>query len=237
VSSLRSNRAQDGICWLTFDRPERLNSFTVSDYRELRETLERCSTDDETRVVVLTGEGRAFSVGADFSLLDRSADDATADAGDEFFRLLDALAGFPKPLLAAVNGLAIGFGCTMLLYADVVVVAATARLRLPFTSLGIVPEAGSSALLPAQIRVPDAMWAVLSSDWIDAATAVQAGFAWRTCPDDQLIAETSAAASKIAAHDPAAVAATKRLINAWRRPAMERAIALELKEMQRLFNR
>jgi enoyl-CoA hydratase/carnithine racemase len=90
--------------------------------------------------------------------------------------------------------------------------AASARSRLPFTALGIVPEAGSSALFPAQTRWGDAVWAMLSSEWIDAASALAMGLAWRVVPDQHLIEETEGVAATIAAHDPAAVAATKRLL-------------------------
>ena len=134
-------------------------------------------------------------------------------------RLLEALIRFPKPLLAAVNGLAVGFGCTMLLYADPILVAKAARLRLPFTALGIVPEAGSSALLPTRARFPGRDAAALSSEWIDAEAAVRSGLAWRVVDDDRLLVEALEAAGSIAALDPSAVAATKRLMTAGRKPS------------------
>lgn len=227
----------DRVTWLTFERPERLNSFTAADYGDLRAALDRCGSDDNTRVVVVTGSGRAFSAGADRSLLDGSASDGGAEAGRQFFGLVDALASFPKPLIAAVNGLAVGFGCTMLLYADVVLMARSARLRLPFTSLGITPEAGSSALLPRQVRWPDAVWATLSSEWIDADDAVRAGFAWRAVADDDLVDETRAAARAIAAHDPAAVAATKKLMTEGRAETVKAAVERELDATRRLQSR
>ena len=138
-------------------------------------------------------------------------------------------------MLAAVNGIAVGFGCTMLLYADLILVAESARLRLPFTALGIVPEAGSSALLPTRVRLPDAMWAVLSSDWIDAEAAVRCGLAWRVVDDNQLLVEALEAAGSIAALDPSAVAATKRLMTAGREALARDAISRELDEMRALI--
>ena len=225
----------DGVRWLTLDRPARLNAFTVADYRDLRVALERCAADSATRVVVLTGSGRAFFAGADRPLLDLTASEPQREqAGDEFSQLLATLGSFEKPLLAAVNGLAVGFGCTMLLYFDVVFLAETARLRLPFTALGIVPEAASSALLPLRAPWPDAMWAMLSSEWIDAGTAVRMGLALRSVADENLAAEVEAAAAVIAAHDPDAVAATKRLLTAGRAELARRAIERELDEMRGL---
>ena len=116
-AGLLDDLGADGVRWLTLDRPARLNAFTVADYRDLRVALERCAADSATRVVVLTGSGRAFCAGADRALLDRTAADRQREqAGDEFSQLLATLGSFEKPLLAAVNGLAVGFGCTMLLY-------------------------------------------------------------------------------------------------------------------------
>jgi enoyl-CoA hydratase/carnithine racemase len=226
---------RDGaVAWLTFDRPERLNAFTAQGYREFRVALERCATDDLIRVVVVTGRGRAFSVGADRSLLDPTSATERQNAGDEFFRLLEVLSSFGKPLFAAVNGLAVGFGATMLLYCDVIVVAETARLRLPFTELGLVPEAGSSALLPARVRWADAMWTTLSSDWIDASEALRMGLAWRVTPDAQLREAVVEAAAKVAALDPFAVSATKRLMTAGRAESARSAIAREMEELRAL---
>jgi enoyl-CoA hydratase/carnithine racemase len=218
--------------WLEFDRPQCLNAFTVAGYRGLREALDGYATDDTVRVVVLTGRGRAFSAGADRSLLDAALPDGERrQAGEEFGQLLETLGSFPKPLFAAVNGLAVGFGATMLLYCDVVILAQTARLRFPFTALGIVPEAGSSVLLPARARWADTMWAMLSSEWIDAAEAMRTGLAWRCVPDAELVDEATNAAAVVAAHDPHAVAATKRLLTRGAAGEVRSAIRRELEEM------
>lgn len=230
---------QDGfITWLTLDRPERLNAFTVDGYRELRVALQRLAVDDHTRVAVITGRGRAFSAGADLSLLDGNLSALERQrAGKEFSLFLDSLAGFPKPLFAAVNGLAVGIGATMLLYCDMVFMAEGARLRLPFTALGIVPEAGSSVLLPARVRWADAMWAMLSSEWIEATAAYQMGLASRLVPDDALLERTATAAATVAGHDPLSVAATKRLMTSGRQEIAREAIARELAEMVTLESR
>jgi enoyl-CoA hydratase/carnithine racemase len=145
------------------------------------------------------------------------------------------LADFTKPLFAEVNGLAVGFGATMLLYCDVILVAETARLRLPFTELGIVPEAGSSALLPARVRWADAMWSALSGEWIDAAQAYRMGLAWRVEPDADLHQVAATAAATIAGLNPHAVAATKRLMTVGRAEAARQAVARELHELRTLM--
>jgi enoyl-CoA hydratase/carnithine racemase len=226
------------VCWLTFDRPDRLTAFTADDYERLQATLVAAAADSDVRVVVLTGSGRAFSAGADRSLLGDTAPSAELQrAGAAFTAMLETLVTFEKPVLAAVNGLAVGMGCTMLLHCDLVIIAESARLRYPFTALGLVPEAGSSALLPARARWADAIWAMLSSEWVDAAAAVEMGVAWRAVPDVELRDRTQAAATTIAAHDPRAVAATKRLLTAGREDLFRAAMARELAEMGTLLRR
>jgi enoyl-CoA hydratase/carnithine racemase len=236
---LKIGERRDGaVVWLTLDRADRLNAFTSDGYRALCTALKRHSSDSATRVVVLSGRGRAFSVGADRSLLDPRASGADRhDAGEEFDRLIAVLAELNKPLVAAVNGLAVGFGATMLLYCDLVLLAESARLRLPFTDLAIVPEAGSTALLLERVRWPDAMWSVLSSEWIDADQALGMGLAWRVTPDADLDDHAARAAATLAALDPSAVAATKRLMIAGRADRVRQAIARELEELQTLNDR
>jgi len=234
-AGLRESGDGDGVARLTFDRPERLNAFRGSDYRDLRVAIERARSDASVRVILLTGSGRAFSAGADRSLLNGTAPAVDRQlASTEFSAMLEAFGRCDKPIVAAVNGLAVGVGCTILLHCDLVLVAASARLRLPFTALGIVPEAGSSALLPARARWGDAVWAMLSSEWIDAQSALTMGLAWRVVGAEDLLAEASAAAATIAALDPDAVAATKRLLTAGRADLVRAAMDRELVEMSAL---
>jgi enoyl-CoA hydratase/carnithine racemase len=222
----REDRA--GTTWVTFDRPERLNAFTAPDYRDVREAVERATDDPAVHALALTGTGRAFTAGADRSLVDGTATAADRDrASVEFRALLEALGQCDKPVLAAVNGLAVGLGCTILLHCDLVLVAESARLRLPFTALGMVPEAGSSVLLPARARWGDAVWSMLSSEWIEPATALDMGLAWRVLPDADLVSETERAAATIGALDAAAVAASKRLLTAGRAEIVRAAIDRE----------
>lgn len=227
----------DRASWMTFDRPDRLNSFTGGDYRDLRVAVESAAADPATRVIVLTGAGRAFSVGADRSLMDgtATAEDRTL-AGAEFAAMLEAFGRCDKPVVAAVNGLAVGIGCTVLLHCDLVLVAESARLRLPFTALGLVPEAASSVLLPARARWGDLAWAVFSSEWIDAQAALDMGLAWRVVPDEAIVEETTTTVQAIAAHDPSSVAATKRLLTAGRAVLVRDAMARENTELAALLD-
>lgn len=235
VAVLRSE-LDGNVLWLTFDRPERLNAFTGSDYRGLRVAIEAASTDEEVRCIVVTGSGRAFSAGADRSLFDGSAGAGELElAAREFPAMLEAFGRCEKPVLAAVNGLAVGIGCTLLLHCDLALLAASARLRTPFTELGTAPEAASSVLLPARASVPDAVWMLLSSEWVDADQARSMGLAWRVVADDELISETARAAAVLAARDPRAVAAAKRLLSYGRADLVRAAIGREVDAAAELF--
>lgn len=223
---------------LVLDAPERLNALTAADYRALRAGLEDAAADESVGAVVLTGTGRAFSAGADRSLVDGSASsEGRREAGEEFDALLAAFAECDLPIVAAVNGLAVGFGATILLHCDLVVLAESARLRFPFTALGIVPEAGSSALLPARGPWGPVAWALLSSEWVDADEAVRLGVAWRVVPDDHLAEEVAEAAATLAGLDRSAVTATKRLLVAGRDDVVRSAMARELDAMAALARR
>ena len=129
-----------------------------------------------------------------------------------FDAFVNALQSFPKPLMAAVNGAAVGIGFTMLLHCDLVLVSENARLRAPFTRMGVAPEAGSSFLLPRRMGRQRAALALFTSDWIQPEEAVEHGLAVQVCPADRLIAEAVELASRIAEHPLPSLMATKRLV-------------------------
>ena len=136
----------DGVRLVTWARPGRLNAFDSTQYRETTAALGAAAEDDAIRAVVLTGEGRAFSSGQDLDEMARlaAAGPNEESSGHGFAPLLEMLATFPKPVLAAVNGLGVGLGFTILPHCDLVLVDAGARLKVPFTELGVAPEAASS---------------------------------------------------------------------------------------------
>ena len=175
--------------------------------------------------MVLTGAANAFSAGADMSLL-AGAEDGGGDslsAAKAFESLLDGLGSFEKPLLAAVNGLAVGIGATLLLHCDVVIAAESARIRFPFTALGLVPEAGSTYLLPVVVGPQMAAELFFSAEWIGAQRASELGIASRVVADDRLLEVALARAEEIAAQPLGALRATKRILLDARREAVEAA--------------
>ena len=215
---------------LTLNRPTRLNAFTSGSYRRLAGLLNEAGDDPGVRVVVLRGEGRAFCSGVDLEELSVDQGEGGRRLGETFDALIEVLVAFPKPLVAAVHGPAVGFGATILLHCDVVLVADDARLRFPFTSLSTAPEAGSSVLLPALVGPQRAAELLFTSRWIDASEAVQYGLALSSCSREGLDAEVAALADRIAQQPAEAVTSAKRLLRASRSDLVHAASARERAE-------
>ena len=200
---------------LTLDRPEALNAFNEPLYDATTEALRDAATDPGVAVVLLTGAGRAFSAGTDLREMHARATDPGFVPGKHgFVGLLDALVEFPKPLVCAVNGIGIGIGATILGFADLAFMASTARLKCPFTSLGVAPEAASSYLFPRLVGRQDAAWMLMSSEWIDARQAQEMGLVWRVCEPDALLAEATRHAELLAARPVSSLVAVKRTMTA-----------------------
>jgi enoyl-CoA hydratase/carnithine racemase len=209
-------------------RPERLNAFDGGLVNDLADALDAAAKDDAVAVIVVSGSGRAFSTGADLKALAEPRDaQQTSPDGDGFTRLLDTMADLPKPLLMAVNGYAVGFGMTMLAFADLVLMSTEARLRCPFTELGAPTEAGSSYLFPKLLGRQEAAWILLSSEWITAQQAHEIGLAWKLCEPDELLEVTYDHARRLAAHPVGALGTVKRLMNAPQRAELAAAIERE----------
>lgn len=215
----------DGVRLLTLDRPAALNAFDTPLYRATGAALDAARADDAVKVVVLTGAGRAFSAGQDLDEMARLAAGERIDSG--FPVLLDALQAFDKPLVAAVNGAAVGIGFTMLPHCDLVLAAEGARFRTPFAEMGVPPEAASSVLFPARMGWQRAAEVLFTSPWLSAAEAVECGIALRVVPADALLAEALALAGTIAAAPLAALRAIKATMLAGRADAVAAARARE----------
>ncbi|MCW2749523.1 MAG: crotonase [Aeromicrobium sp.] len=167
---------------LTLNRPDALNAFNEALYDELTEALRAAATDDSVAVVLLTGTGRAFSAGTDLAeMAERVSNPDFVPGKHGFTGLVDTLEEFDKPLVLAINGLGLGVGVTIIGFADLVFMSTGARLKCPFASLGVAPEAASSYLLPHLIGRQNAAWVLMSSEWITAPEALEMGLVWRTC--------------------------------------------------------
>jgi len=216
----------NGVRTLVFDRPEARIAFDAQQYRLLRDELDRAADDDTVKVVILTGAGEAFTAGQDLAEMAQPAGGA---AGGEhpFGACLDRVIGFDKPLLAAVNGVGVGLGLTLLLHCDVVYIARGARLRVPFVSLGVVPEAASSYLLPLRVGHQAAAEILFTADWVSSARAVEIGLAARELSPEELLPELTRLAQRIAQHPIGSLRHTKRLVRACELDAIRAARARE----------
>lgn len=230
MNELANVRITDHGAWtVSLHRPERLNAFDGGLVVDLGAALADAATDPLVHVVVLTGSGRAFSTGADLKALaePRPASDAGQDpaGASGFDRLLDHLADFPKPLLMAVNGYAVGFGMTMLAFADVVFMSTEARLRCPFTSSEHRPRPARAISSQAALGRQQAAWTLLSSEWITAEQALAIGLAWQLCEPAELLDITHDHVQRLATRSVAALSQVKRLLNAPERAELAAAFA------------
>jgi enoyl-CoA hydratase/carnithine racemase len=211
---------------LTLHRPAALNAFDRTLYDAVAEALHRAAADDEVGAVLITGAGRAFSAGQD--LRELAGPQPAGEGAGGFPGLVRALEGFAKPLLAAVNGIAVGVGVTLLLHCDLVLVGASARLRAPFVSLGLCPEAASTVLLPSLIGWQRTAELLLTDRWIDAATALEWGLAVRLEDDDELLGAALRLGRSVGDQPLASLVATKRLLLEGREAAVAAARRREL---------
>jgi len=199
-----------GVLSLTLNRPEKKNALTAHMYQRLASAIDDAANDPDVRCILIQGNGDSFTAGNDLS------DFAAVNTGDRERigpnPFIAALARATTPLVAAVQGRAVGVGTTMLLHCDLVFVAEDARLTTPFVNLALVPEAASSLLLPTRIGHVRAFAMFVLGDAVDAATAVGWGLANAVVPTAELHARARAAAAAVAAQPAAAVALTKQLM-------------------------
>lgn len=216
----------DGVRLCTFTRPDALNAFNQDLWYALADAIAEAATDDTVKCVVLTGEGRAFTAGQDLG--EMTNPDAFGDRAPGFQVLMPVIESFPKPLLAAVNGVGVGIGFTILPHCDLVIMSTEARLKAPFISLGVTTEASASVLLPATLGWQKASELLYTERWLGAEEAVEAGLALKAVAPEALLEETMALARHIGGLPLAPLVATKQLLTAGRRDAVEAARLREL---------
>lgn len=202
---------QDRVTTVTISRTDKKNAITFAMYTAIAEAIEEYGQTDQARALVITGEGDMFTAGND--LQDFMTGGLPAgDAENPIIRFLNAIRDCPKPLIAAVNGSAIGVGLTMLLHCDLVYSANSATFSAPFVQLGLVPEAGSSMLLPASLGMAVANDVLLAGRVLTASEALNHGLVARVFADGELMNEVQEIAKAIAASSPVALKQSKALI-------------------------
>jgi len=203
----------DGVATLVFNRPAKKNAFNETQWDAFARALDEAKADPRIAVVVLTGAGGNFSSGVDLGSFGGEPPPPRADGKPSaFFACVDALLAFDKPLLASVQGVAVGGGCTISVASDIVYVGQSLRMRLPFANLGLVPEIASSYLLQSAIGRQRASELMFTAEWIDAERAVEMGLAARAFPDDEVLDATLAKAREIAQWPISSLRATKQTL-------------------------
>lgn len=221
-----------GVLTLTFHRPDKKNAFTHAMYTEATEALLAADRDDAVRVVVLTGAGGAFTAGND---LGDFLEHPPTGEDSPVFRYLRALVDASKPVIASVDGAAVGIGTTMLLHCDFVLASERTRFSMPFVNLGLCPEGASSVLLPRMAGGVLAAELLMFGEPFDAATALRAGIINRVVPAEKLAEATAERARALASKPMEALKVTKRLLREPLRAEVTAALSREGAEfVQRL---
>jgi enoyl-CoA hydratase/carnithine racemase len=215
---------KDGIARVEINRPEKKNALTAAMYQAMADAIKVAEADTKVRVVLIHGRSDLFTAGND---LQDFLDNPPRDDNRPVFQFLYGISQAQKPIIAAVAGAAVGIGTTMLLHCDLVYAAPNARLQLPFVNLGLVPEAGSSLLLPALIGYQRAAKLLLLGEPFTAQEAKDFGLVTDVVPEDQLFDTAMAQAKKLAAKPAASLRLTKRLMKQGQMKAVEQQIKLE----------
>ncbi len=221
---------EEGVFSITMNRPERRNAMNPDAFRAVGEAFVRAQSDPKIATVLLTGAGDDFSSG-----MDLTASQQTSSGPPPFEFMMDAICALEKPLVAAVRGCAIGYGMTVLFHCDVVYVAESVRMRMPFANLGLVTEAASCYMAPLVIGQKQAAELLFTADWVDAARAVEYGIATRSYPDDQLLAEATAKARQMAQWPTSSLVEMKRMLKSFHKDQIRAARKMESAGMAKLF--
>jgi 2-(1,2-epoxy-1,2-dihydrophenyl)acetyl-CoA isomerase len=220
-----------GEARITLNRPDVMNAWDKQFGTELRAAVEQAAEDDAVRAVVITGAGRAFSSGADL----RAGFDATPDGHpdvqtaltERYHPIIAGIRRMPKPVLAAVNGPAVGIGCSLALAADLVIAKESAYFLLAFVNIGLVPDGGSSLLLPERIGLGRATEMAMLGERIGARQALEWGLVNRVTADDEFDGAVDELAARLAGGPTAAYAGAKRQLNEWLFARMDAQLDLE----------
>jgi len=216
---------------ITLDRPEAMNAWNKQFGLDLLDAIERAAADDDVRAVVITGAGRAFSSGADlkagFDPTPAGHPDVHTALTDRYHPIITGIRRMPKPVVAAVNGPAVGIGLSLALAADLVIARESAYFLLAFVNIGLVPDGGSSLFVPERVGFARATEMAMLGEKVPARQALEWGLINRVAADDAFEAEVDALAQRLAAGPTRSYAGTKRQLNAWLYARMDDQLELE----------
>ena len=221
---------RDGaIARIALNRPDRVNSLTLAMLGELSAALTEIDGDDTVRVVIVTGMGRGFCAGQD--LTDHAAVDDTRAIRSVVERhynpVIRQIRSLPQPVIAAVNGVAAGAGCSLALACDIAIATASAKFINAFVNIGLIPDAGGSYFLPRMIGQARALGMTLLGEPVDAKIAADWGLIWKAVPDSDFANEVDALAQRLAQMPTAAIGLIKHAINVSGHHSLEQQLAVE----------
>jgi 2-(1,2-epoxy-1,2-dihydrophenyl)acetyl-CoA isomerase len=223
----------DGVAKIELNRPETLNAWNLQLGLDLRAAVERAGDDTSVRAVMITGAGRGFSSGADLreerepTYGEDSAPDFSARLREIYHPVLIGIREMPKPVVGAVNGPAVGIGCSLALACDLIVASESAYFLLAFINIGLVPDGGSSLLVPERIGLARAAEMAMLGERIGAKQALEWGLVNRVTADDEFEGAVDELAARLAAGPTAAYAGAKRQFNEWLFARMDAQLDLE----------
>jgi 2-(1,2-epoxy-1,2-dihydrophenyl)acetyl-CoA isomerase len=224
-----------GVAKITLNRPDKLNSFTGEMHAELKQAMQTILTDSSVRVLMITGAGRGFCAGQDLSermMGNEQSTDVGSSLEKNYNPWLKQLRALPYPVVCAVNGVAAGAGCNLVLACDIVIAARSASFIQAFSKIGLIPDAGGTYTLPRLVGTARAMAAAMLAEKVSAEQAQQWGMIWRCVDDDKLAGEADALARQLAGQATRALGLTKRAIYASASNTFEQQLDLE-RDLQR----
>jgi enoyl-CoA hydratase len=230
---LRFDRPAPAVLRITIDRPEVLNAADERLHRELAEVWPVVDRDDSVAVSVITGAGRAFSAGGDLAMVERMTTDYAAmlEQWRDAKAVVDRMLASVKPIVSAINGVAVGAGLAVALLADVSIMAASARLSDGHARLGVAAGDHAALLWPMLCGMARAKYYLMTADFVDGPEAERIGLVTRCVPDDRVVEEALEIAIRLAAGSRTAVQWTKRIMNQWMvqaAPVFGESLALEM---------
>jgi 2-(1,2-epoxy-1,2-dihydrophenyl)acetyl-CoA isomerase len=231
-------RREQGAVTIELNRPQALNAWNAQLGADLLAAVRAVAGDETARAVVITGAGRGFSSGAD--LRDVGGGLTTPDGRPDTYRtlteryhpIMKAIREMPKPVLASVNGPAVGIGCSLALCCDLIVAAQSAYFLLAFVNIGLVPDGGSSLFVPTRVGMARAMELSMLGERLAADRALEWGLINRVVADEQLADETAALAARLASGPTLSYAGAKRQLNHWLYARMDEQLELEARLQQ-----
>ncbi len=231
-------RREQGAVTIELNRPQALNAWNAKLGADLLAAVRAVAADETVRAVVITGAGRGFSSGAD--LRDVGGGLTTPDGRPDTYRtlteryhpIMKAIREMPKPVLASVNGPAVGIGCSLALCCDLIVAAQSAYFLLAFVNIGLVPDGGSSLFVPTRVGMARAMELSMLGERLAAERALEWGLINRVVADEQLAGETAALAARLASGPTLSYAGAKRQLNNWLYARMDEQLELEARLQQ-----